>query len=259
MSTLLLRLAGPMQSWGVQSRFVMRDTGLEPSKSGVIGLLCAALGRPRDAAMDDLAALRMGVRVDREGVMQTDYHTAGGLHRRAEADYGVARFGGARPETVQSWRRYLADADFLVGLEAHTSVEDALLLQLDAALARPVWPLYLGRKAFVPGEPVRLPDEPLLWGTGPRIVAHELGDALTLCWPRSQGGDRTDPPSRLRAVVEDPIGDQIRMDVPVSFAPLDRRYVTRTVKTDWVQHPASAQATLDPHTTSNRQIKGDDQ
>ena len=126
-------------------------------------------------------------------------------------------------------------------------MEDALLLQLDAALARPVWPLYLGRKAFVPGEPVRLPDEPLLWGTGPRIVAHELGDALTLCWPRSQGGDRTDPPSRLRAVVEDPIGDQIRMDVPVSFAPLDRRYVTRTVKTDWVQRPASAQATLDPH------------
>jgi len=43
MPTLLLRLAGPMQSWGLSSRFTIRDTSLEPSKSGVLGLLCAAL------------------------------------------------------------------------------------------------------------------------------------------------------------------------------------------------------------------------
>ena len=74
--TLLFRLAGPMQSWGVQSRFTVRDTGLEPSKSGVIGLVCAALGRARNQPVDDLAALRMGVRVDREGKLAKDYHTA---------------------------------------------------------------------------------------------------------------------------------------------------------------------------------------
>jgi CRISPR system Cascade subunit CasD len=242
MSTLLLRLAGPMQSWGVQSRFVIRDTGLEPSKSGVIGLLCAALGRPREAAMDDLAALRMGVRVDREGTMQTDYHTAGGSHRRAEANYGVARFGETKPETVQSWRRYLADADFFVGLETSTDKAEMLLRQLDDALARPVWPLFLGRKAYVPGVPVRLPDEPSLWGTGPRIVLGELHDALTLCWPIRRDGDRTDPPNRLRAVIEDSAGDQTRLDVPVSFAPLDRRYVARSVRTEWLARPAMGQA-----------------
>jgi len=81
MTTLLLRLAGPMQSWGTQSRFDHRDTGLEPSKSGVVGLLCAALGRPRAADGSDLAALRMGVRVDREGVLKVDYQTAGSYHR----------------------------------------------------------------------------------------------------------------------------------------------------------------------------------
>ena len=68
MHTLLLRLAGPMQSWGTQSRFTIRDTGLEPSKSGIIGLLCAALGKPRDETHPDnrdqpkleaLAALRI--------------------------------------------------------------------------------------------------------------------------------------------------------------------------------------------------------
>ena len=46
-ATLLLRLAGPMQSWGLESRFDQRDTGREPSKSGVLGLICAALGKPR--------------------------------------------------------------------------------------------------------------------------------------------------------------------------------------------------------------------
>jgi len=54
---------------------------LEPSKSGVVGLLCAALGRPRAADGSDLAALRMGVRVDREGVLKVDYQTAGSYHR----------------------------------------------------------------------------------------------------------------------------------------------------------------------------------
>ena len=72
MHTLLLRLSGPLQSWGVQSRFSIRDTGLEPSKSGVVGLLCAALGRPRSAPVDDLAALQMGVRVDQQGHLTYD-------------------------------------------------------------------------------------------------------------------------------------------------------------------------------------------
>ena len=64
MNVLLLRLVGPMQSWGVQSRFSVRDTGLEPSKSGVIGLICAALGRARSEPVADLAAFKMGVRVE---------------------------------------------------------------------------------------------------------------------------------------------------------------------------------------------------
>ncbi len=62
MSTLLLRLAGPMQSWGVQSRFTIRGTGLEPSKSGVIGLVCAALGRPNDAIAFSIPVLSSGWR-----------------------------------------------------------------------------------------------------------------------------------------------------------------------------------------------------
>ena len=155
MNTLLMRLAGPMQSWGTQSRFTVRDTGLEPSKSGVIGLLCAALGRSRESNLDDLAALRMGVRVDRPGAMKLDFHTAGGGTLPSGHAYGVAKAGGGRPGTVLSNRYYLADADFLVGLE---SDDKAQLRPLYNALKEPSWQLYLGRKAFVPGVPVYIPD-----------------------------------------------------------------------------------------------------
>ncbi|MBA3416378.1 MAG: type I-E CRISPR-associated protein Cas5/CasD, partial [Chloroflexia bacterium] len=143
-----------MQSWGTQSRFPVRDTEREPSKSGVVGLLCAALGRPRHLPVDDLAALRTGVRVEAEGSVAVDFQTAGGTHRRGDR-YGVLRAEGTPGETVVSRRYYLADADFLVGLEGPTPT---LLEEISAALARPVWALSLGRKAFVPGLPVRLPD-----------------------------------------------------------------------------------------------------
>src|SRR5262245_44963159 len=107
MSVLLLRLAGPMQSWGTQSRFSVRDTGLEPSKSGVVGLLCAALGRKRHEPLDDLARLQMGVRADRPGRVARDYHTAGGERRAGSVlgldargkpvPYGVAKADGSTP------------------------------------------------------------------------------------------------------------------------------------------------------------------
>ena len=197
MNVLLLRLAGPMQSWGTQSRFTIRDTGFEPSKSGVIGLICAALGRPRAAHIDDLAALHMGVRVDHEGMMASDYHTT----------LNVIKASGAKPplgEAVVSTRYYLDDADFLVGLEGDNL---HLLEEIDAALANPRWPLYLGRKAFPPGEPVRLSD-------GLR-QKQELCHALTT-YSRCQRSDDYKI-TNLRLVLEDSSGEVVRLDQPVSY------------------------------------------
>jgi CRISPR system Cascade subunit CasD len=203
-----------MQSWGVQSRFGVRDTGLEPSKSGVIGLLCAALGRSRSESVADLAALAMGVRVDREGHMARDYHTA----------ENAVRADGTKPawdkRFVESDRYYLADADFLVGLEG----PPAMLADLNTALAAPVWPLYLGRKAFVPGEPVRLLDGLLPDAT--------LVQALR-SYPRRppRPGERL--PERLRLVLETaPAQGEPRPDVPLSFA--DRRFTVRHVRMEWL-------------------------
>ena len=205
MHTLLLRLAAPMQSWGVESRFTVRDTGREPSKSGVVGLLCAALGRPRHEPLNDLAALRMGVRVDREGRLEMDYHTA----------KDVFKANGGIKETEVSRRYYLADAAFLVGLEGD---DDALplLRRLHAALRDPVWPLYLGRKAFVPGAPVWLEDG--------LQEGQSLLDALAT-YPYLGRGD---PPETVRLVFEHPEGEIVRPDTPISFA--ERRFAPRRVR-----------------------------
>jgi len=214
MSTLLLRLSGPMQSWGVQSRFTVRDTGLEPSKSGVVGLLCAALGRRRDEPVDDLASLTMAVRVDQEGVLSRDYQTAG--------KSGFLRASGAveRNLVVVSSRYYLADARFLVGLAGEN---DPLLAQAHAALRDPHWLLYLGRKAFPPGEPVWLDD-------GFRRDQRLL-EALTMY--RWLGTDLRKRPDRLRVVLEDAEGPEVRPDQPVSFA--DRHFAPRRVRTLYVK------------------------
>jgi len=216
MSTLLLRLCGPMQSWGVQSRFGVREAGREPSKSAVVGLLCAALGRQRDHPLDDLAALRMGVRVDQEGLIMRDYHTAG------KGGYLKANGSIERKNLIVSTRYYLADARFLVGLEA---IDLGLLRALHDALRNPVWTLYLGRKAFVPGEPIWLPD-----GLRPMEGLRQALERYP--W---LGWDAQKREEQLRLVIDDPQGAQVRPDHPLSFA--ERRFTPRWVSTEFISTP----------------------
>ncbi|MGE5560673.1 MAG: type I-E CRISPR-associated protein Cas5/CasD [Chloroflexota bacterium] len=234
MTTLLLRLAGPMQSWGTQSRFSERDCGHEPSKSGVIGLICAALGKPRredpsdrsHPKLADLAALDMGVRVDREGVVQRDFQTAGGGTLTGDR-YGVARARGVVGDTVTSSRYFIADAQYLVGLEG----DDALLRRIDRALRHPVWPLGLGRRSYLPDPPVWLPDglsrKPL------RLALREYPwlarTAAEAAQMRAASAER---PLTLRLVLEsaDDASADIRCDVPLCFA--ERRFAPRFVTTE---------------------------
>lgn len=224
MHTLLLRLAGPMQSWGTQSHFTNRDTGQEPSKSGVIGLVCAALGRPRTEPIDDLASLAFGVRVDRPGIVKRDFHTAIGVARSS---------GGIAKHPIVTERFYLADADFLVGF---AGPDLAHLRVIEEAVRAPRWQLFLGRKSFLPSVPVALP-----WGAEhPGGLREGMGLAEAL---RSEPWRtrRTDPlwvadHDRLRSVIEVHDHDRAerRMDQPApgpAFA--TRRFLPRSVRTDF--------------------------
>ena len=140
MATLLLRLAAPLQAWGSDSKFETRKTNREPTKSGVIGLLAAALGLRRDEreALTRLTGLRFGVRVEREGQLLVDYH--------------IAKTQDQKTSYV-TYRHYLQDAVFLAGIE---SEDTALLQQLQQALLHPAFPLYLGRRSCPPTLPLCL-------------------------------------------------------------------------------------------------------
>ena len=204
--TLLIPLAGPMQAWGSRSRFDDRDTHLEPTKSGVLGLVCAALGRDREASVADLEALLFGVRVEAPGQVMTDFQTA----------QRVARAGGGSLTTVTSRRHYLADARFLAGLEG----EDLpLLTQIEAALHDPYWCLALGRKSFPLSQPPYLP------GGSLRL---DLPLETVLCaepWHPVRRGER--PPEEQRLVLEDAIGAASLADQPLHYA--ERRFGLRRV------------------------------
>ena len=171
---LLLRLEGPLQSWGSRARWDVRDTSSEPTKSGVIGLLGCSLGCPvGDPRLEKLdAGLRFGVRVECPGAVLEDYQTITDFLPMANGGYkksgGVAvslrsleSDPDARPATILSPRFYLEDAAFLVALEERTSPsgERALpagltLAKIADALQAPAWPLFLGRKACIPTRPV---------------------------------------------------------------------------------------------------------
>ena len=157
MATLVLRLAAPLQSWGADSKFETRKTNREPTKSGVIGLLAAALGLRRDdaAGLARLNGLHFAVRADREGSLLVDFHTA---NREEDRKKGKAPY--------VTYRHYLQDAVFLVGLE---SEDTALLQELETALKHPVYPLYLGRRSC-PAHPAALP-----WPPGRETTGYPAG------------------------------------------------------------------------------------
>lgn len=218
MPTLLLRLVGPMQSWGTTSRFDQRDTGKEPSKSGVIGLLAAALGIDREnwPDLEPLTRLSMGVRHDRSGTPKRDYQTAQHI---ISADRSKIH------ETAITTRDYLADAAFLVGLG---SDDRALLEKVHTALRNPVWPLALGRKSYVPSEPIwmkdGLQDAPLrdVLARWPWIVTPRKWEEL---------------PERLLVSFESDDGSGVlKMDQPLSSY-AERRFGARFVRSGWIPFP----------------------
>ena len=152
---LALRLEGPLQSWGVDSQFNRRNTGLLPTKSGIAGMCCAAFGFSRGSKAEhdfliEFALLRMTSivipRLNGYGKSLpvrrlSDYHTVQNTRRAS---------GAINPECVLTHRQYLCDALFGVVLDGKGEV----LQSIAGALADPVWGLWLGRKACIPAAPI---------------------------------------------------------------------------------------------------------
>jgi len=245
--SLVIRLAGPMQSWGETNRFNRRDTAAEPTKSGLLGLLAAAQGRRRSEPIEDLLELELGVRTDHSGSVLRDYHTVSDyrgepLLSAAVNARGLQKKTSPKKYTAVTERFYLQDAVFVAAVG---SMNRGMLGGLRDALRHPTFPLALGRRCCVPTLPIVIdpPDGHLWRGTPADVLA---------CVPwyparTRYGTGAAHSRIRLPITVDDQDGRDTRADVPVSFDPHRRGFGTRRVRHGWVEAPAAANPNAIPH------------
>lgn len=231
-NTVFLRLEGPLQAWGDNSKFVIRRCMDAPTKSGILGLICCAMGLSRQAARDklaDLNRLAMGARIDLPGTRWWDYHTVGAKIGILNAKGEIKRTGNTKTspiETLITRREYLADASFLVALQGDGTQIEAIAM----ALMSPKWPIFLGRKSCPPSVPVLTKPGPNDTWANPMAVNGDLKAALAAVpWRARYQNDVPWHPSidvpcliEWRAVSEDnvaPADAEIWYDVPVCFDP----------------------------------------
>lgn len=199
MATLLLRIAAPLQSWGIDSKFDTRRTEAEPSKSGIVGMIASALGLRRDSeeikSLSD--AIRFGVRIDKPGKLLRDFHTV--------------RKGGKTAYVTN--RYYLSDAAFLIALE---SSDESLLEKIQYALSHPVYPLFLGRRSCPPTLPLCL-------GIRQEGILESFKAVPSLY--KGSGN------CRYSLEVKEHLSDErLKKDSPLSFSPMHRQSGYRWVK-----------------------------
>jgi CRISPR system Cascade subunit CasD len=155
---LLFRLAGPMAAWGDVTVGERRSIWGEPSKSGVLGFVAAALGLPREdtpAHQRLHEALGYAVRIDQLGGPLRDYHTAQAPKARSKLSWRTRRdelSDRQNLSTVLSERQYRVEAQATVAFWQKS--EGVFLDTLQTALGRPRFAPYLGRRGCPLSEPV---------------------------------------------------------------------------------------------------------
>ena len=208
---LALFLDAPLQSWGYGSRFDRRTSLSFPTRSGIIGMICAAMGIDRG----DVASLRQFDTIGMKSLTYLqngrlmDFHTVGGgFDPKTERWHMVRKANNATPSTVVTRREYLVHSRFAVILKGHQTV----LERFAAALQNPQWGIWLGRKSCIPASPVCLgvfPDETAALERLKEVTRGNEMQRIVAESDTFEGG-----------------GDTI-MDVPLDFA--ERRFAPRRV------------------------------
>lgn len=153
-AVLALRLRGPMQSWGFNSQFNRRETGLFPTKSALVGLCCAAMGLDRGSEAES-ATLKMFVDVKLTCVAMPQQPKGRPVFMKRMQDYHTVQNtcdakGNMKKDAVLTYRQYLNDAGFI----ALFNGKKTFLCHIADSLQNPVWGVWLGRKACIPSAPV---------------------------------------------------------------------------------------------------------
>jgi len=208
--TLALRLSGALQSWGYNSEYTYRNTGLFPTKSAVLGLCCAAKGLNRgseeerdfletvaDSSMTAIALPRTRMAGEKPRPINVrrieDFHTVENTKTAS---------GKKKDNAVITYRQYLCDADFVVLLEVDAKIAD----DLENKLSDPEWGIWLGRKSCIPSAP---------------IFAGVFSNVDDVC-RELLGGKELKHFTYQKEVVAFEQGTDTLMDIPIDFA-IDRR------------------------------------
>ncbi len=153
---LVFQLYGNLASWGDIAVGEYRPAQTYPSKSAITGLLAAALGirREEDAIHIDLNNhYGVAVCIQMEGELMRDYHTTqvpagnkGWYSRKDELCFAPLEL-----KTILSQRDYRMEAYYQVAvwIKDHANAPYSLEA-LAAALKKPVFTTYLGRKSCPP-------------------------------------------------------------------------------------------------------------
>lgn len=204
---LALMLDAPLMSFGHSSRFQRRTSAVHPTRSAILGMICAAAGADKGSAAETewltrlaernvaLTAFAIPRRQDgRGGTLPIrrleDFHTVLDTRRAS---------GAISKDAVISHRQYLLDARFGVILTGPR----ATLEDVAEALRNPRWGIWFGRKSCIPAAPVvrGLSDTPEAAMTALDLEGRQLEDfsAVTEADTFAEGTDTL-------------------MDAPVNFA-----------------------------------------
>jgi len=212
-SWLSLRLQGPLQSWGYDSQYHRRRTGLMPTKSAIIGMCCAAAGANRGSDFEkqiiaEFALLHMTSLIiprvlngKEIGVRRlNDFHTVQNT---------IIANGDKNDNCVITNREYLTDANFGIILYGNKD----FLQSLANWLEDPVWGIWLGRKCCIPSAPILVG----LFDSETEALKPLIGDKSIESFTRQEDVDKF-------SNGKDSIPDQ-----PISFDSSNRKFAQRRV------------------------------
>tara|TARA_B100000745_G_scaffold298840_1_gene248307 strand:- start:590 stop:1300 length:711 start_codon:yes stop_codon:yes gene_type:complete len=175
-----------MASWGQAAVGGDRPTGMQPARSALLGLLGAALGIKRDdeSALSNLqSSVCFAVKQCAPGALLRDFHSSQVPSQSKKATHFSRRseLSERKLNTVLSSRDYRCDGLWIVAIWL-TEQSVLTLEQLQRALLKPVYCLYLGRKSCPPALPLC-----------PKILkASYLKDALDMDFPAITRSEKED-------------------------------------------------------------------
>lgn len=203
---LALLLDAPLQSWGHSSRFQRRNTALHPTRSGVTGIICAALGLDKGSAGEAALLTQMEtVKMTVFTIRRRNGGSGEALNIRRLEDFHTVtgtRSADNKPkkDAVLTHRQYLCDAKFGVILAGPRET----LATIAAGLRNPRWGIWFGRKNCIPAAPLLIAD--LLATQEDAVAALEKTAGTTLAGS-----------ARIEEVASFADGTDTLMDAPVNF------------------------------------------